>query len=32
MGQMLFLKRNIKTMQVFAPEWDEDETDHIEID
>ncbi len=31
-GQMLFLKRNIKTMQVFAPEWDEDETDHIEID
>jgi zinc finger BED domain-containing protein 1 (E3 SUMO-protein ligase ZBED1) len=31
-GQMLFLKRNIKTMQVFAPEWDGDETDHIEID
>ncbi|EXX53697.1 hypothetical protein RirG_241570 [Rhizophagus irregularis DAOM 197198w] len=22
-GQMLFLKRNIKTMKVFAPEWDE---------
>ena len=31
-GQMLFLKRNIKTMQVFAPKWDEDGTDHIEID
>ena len=30
-GQMLFLKRNIKTMKVFAPEWDEDEMDYIEI-
>ena len=31
-GQMLFLKRNIKAMQVFAPEWDEDEMNHVEID
>jgi len=30
-GQMLFLKRNIKTMKVFAPEWDENETNYIEI-
>jgi hypothetical protein len=29
-AQMLFLKKNLNTMQVFAPEWDEDET--IEID
>jgi len=27
-GQMLFLKRNIKAMQVFAPEWDEDKTNN----
>ena len=29
-GQLLFLKKNLNMMQVFAPEWDEDET--IEID
>ena len=28
--QILFLKKNLNTMQVFALEWDEDET--IEID
>jgi hypothetical protein len=31
-GQMLFLKRNIDKMRVFAPEWDEAETDYVEID
>ena len=30
-GQMLFLKRNIKTMKVFAPEWEENEMNYIEI-
>ncbi|GBC41300.2 zinc finger BED domain-containing protein 1-like [Rhizophagus irregularis DAOM 181602=DAOM 197198] len=31
-AKILFLKRNIKTMHVFASEWDEDETSHVEID
>ena len=31
-GSNVIPKRNIKTMQVFAPKWDEDGTDHIEID
>jgi hypothetical protein len=30
-GKMLFLKRNLNTMHIFASEWD-DETSHIEID
>ncbi|GET63681.1 hypothetical protein RIR_jg29235.t1 [Rhizophagus irregularis DAOM 181602=DAOM 197198] len=30
-AKMLFLKRNLNTMHVFASEWD-DETSHIEID
>ena len=30
-GQMLFLKRNLKTMKVFAPEWEENEMNYIEI-
>jgi len=31
-GQMLFLKRNIDKMRVFAPEWDEAKMDYVEID
>jgi hypothetical protein len=30
-GKMLFLKRNLNIMHIFASEWD-NETSHIEID
>jgi hypothetical protein len=30
-GQMLFLKRNVKTIKVFAPGWEENKMNYIEI-